>query len=1168
MSLDFVHLHVHTEYSLLDGVNRIDSLLDKVKSDGMNSVAMTDHGVMYGLFEFWSHANEKGIKPIIGVEAYLAPTSRKNRFEENGLKYYHLLLLAKNYTGYKNLIKIVSEAHLSGFYYRPRIDRELIEKYKEGIICTSACLGGPLGTHILRKEEDKVREWLEYLKIQFGEDFYLELQRYGPNGSDKISEAWMEGKSVFEIDTARKQATVNKQLIKYSQEYGIDLIASTDAHYLNKEDKEIQEVLFSIKDGTTLKDIKRRRGYPETYIKSKDEMYELFSDLPEALENTVKLSDKVEKFDITFKRVQPHFTKNTNGITSQKNLKQLAYEGLKERYGEITEELKKRIDYELEVIHDKGYDDYFLVVWDYIKYARENDILVGPGRGSGAGSIVAYSLKITDIDPIEWELYFERFLNPERESPPDFDIDFQDDKRDVMFKYMEDTYGKEQTANICTFGRMKTRAAIRDVSRVMGIDLSMADKLSKMVTVKFGRVTPIDKMIEDNKDFKDLIKQDTDLEKMSNIVRKIEGMSRHISTHACGFLVTPDPITNYVPIQRDSKNTGQVITQIEGYPLEPLGLMKFDFLGLSNLTIIKNAIKAIEENVGEKIELQDIKLDDKKTYKLFQKGDTTAIFQFESDGMRKYLRDLHPEEFEDLIFLAAAYRPGPMKFIPSYIARKHGEEEVEYLHKDLKPILEITYGYAIYQEQVIKIAVDFAGYSMGEADMLRRAMGKKKPEVMAKEKEKFINGCTNKGYSKKIAEEVFAYLEPFADYGFNKSHSACYALIAYWTAYLKANYETEFMLGLLESDLNSVDKLVRDLKECEKKKIKVLPPNINESQSNFIIENKKQIRFGLQGIKSVSANAIEEIINKRGKNKYTSLSSLLNRVNLSEVNKKTLEILIKVGAMDEFGDRNKLLVMYQTIYENINKQNKNDSNGQAGLFSDTQNNKINQNSYEGETVFYDPVDEKTKLLWEKEYIGVYITSHPTEKYEDTMKFKKIRSISELEILENESIIEAYGLISKVKFIYTKRDNKKMAFIKIEDKNTEFDCVIFPKNLDELIAHVVEGEIVIIKGKVNIRNDEKSIIIDSITNTNKSISSKSADMREIINSLHIIKLKLPRDESKEKLSSLKSVITKNPGSKEIYIEIPNGGVKNKVLKIQSGINTTDEVIDIIKNYIIL
>ncbi|MCA9382347.1 DNA polymerase III subunit alpha, partial [Candidatus Dojkabacteria bacterium] len=708
--------------------------------------------------------------------------------------------------------------------------------------------------------------------------------------------------------------------------------------------------------------------------------------------------------------------------------------------------------------------------------------------------------------------------------------------------------------------------------RVMGIDLQTADKLSKMVTVKFGRVTPIEQMKETSEEFKEAIEQSPELIRMSEIVKKIEGMARHISTHACGFLVTPTDITDYVPIQLDTKNGKTRITQIEGYSLEYLGLMKFDFLGLTNLTILGNVIKAIESNKGEKIDLDQIPLDDKKTYKLFQKADTVAIFQFESEGMKKYLKDLHPEEFEDLIFLAAAYRPGPMKYIPDYILRKHGKQEVEYLHKDLEPILDRTYGFAIYQEQVIRIAVEIAGYTMGEADILRRAMGKKKPEIMKLEKEKFIKGCKNKGYDKKLAESIFAYLEPFADYGFNKSHSACYALIAYWTAYLKANYPIEFLVGLMETNINDSEKIVRDMKECSRMGIDVLPPDINYSDYGFTIQNKKEIRFGLMALKNVSRTCIKEIIKKRADKKYESIDDFFNRLDLQNVDKKTLEILVKVGAMDSFGKRSSLLKALPNIYEAYQKSSKNKANGQAALFDNEKKTSTFGNIGKSMIVDTEDIPDSEKLKWEKEYIGVYISSHPLMSYESMSLSNDFVNIKDIKEKKGSKSIRCIAIVAESKQIFTKRDNKKMVFCVIEDLDERIEGVVFPKTLENMGGKVELNNPSVIVGKVSERNDEVSVIIDEIIpiedykKSANQVSTKIQELYKQVKASNTVIIAVPAKRDTDKLTELKKVLITNPGDTEVYFEIPNGPEGPKRMKLESGLNLNTKVFRIIAPYI--
>lgn len=1133
---DFTHLHVHSDYSLLDGLARIDDLIEKALEYDMKSLALTDHGVMYGAYEFWKKCKEVGIKPIIGVEEYIAHRTRFDRVPKIDNKRYHVLLLAKNFNGYQNLLKMVSKSHLEGYYYKPRIDKELMKKYGKDIIATSACLGGIVNNQLLNGKTDKAREWALFMKETFDE-FYIEIQRNGMKEADKV---------------------IPKQ-VELARELDIPIVASCDTHYINKDEAYIQEILWAIGDGKKMDDDTRRTAPTEEfYLKSQEEMADLYKDIPEALENTKKIEEQIEEYKITFERIQPQYDQIPQGKTAQDVLRKKAFEGAKNRYGEVTQKIEDRINYELEIIHNKGYDDYFLVVQDYVLWSKDQGIIVGPGRGSGAGSVVAYCLEITNLDPFKFELYFERFLNPERPSPPDFDIDFQDDRRDELFKYMTDKYGKENTAFIGTFGRMKTRAAIRDVARVMDIDLEVADKLSKMVEVKFGRVKGIDDMIKDNAEFKKIINSNHQLKKLAEVVTKAEGVARHVSTHACGYLVTPEPIVNFVPIRKEAGGGDRVITQFEGSPLEKMGLMKFDFLGLKNLTIIKNTINLIEESHGKEIDPDEIPLDDEETYKLFQRGDTTAVFQFESDGMRKYLKELKPTEFEDLIFLVAAYRPGPMKYIPDYIARKFGKQKVEYLHEDLKPILKNTYGFAIYQEQVLRIAVDMAGYSLGGADILRRAMGKKKPKIMKQQKKKFIKGCKKQGYGAKLAKDLFSYIEPFADYGFNRSHAACYALISYQTAYLKTHYPVEFLAGLMKTDLENSDKITRDLLEADRMGVKVLPPNINKSAADFKIEGERKIRFGLAAIKNVGRKVVSHIIKERDDNgDFENLDDLIQRVGSDQLSKRPLEYMIKAGAMKEFSDnRNALLEIMPQIVDRVSQNEKKISGGQKGLFDNSEDTVL-----KAATPIPEVSDEgeRQKLEWERELIGTFLTTHPLKRYQKYFG-EQIITVEKALTKSDKRKVFVGGLLSKVKKITTRRGNKEMAFVTIEHYSDKIEGVIFNSVYEKFRDKLTMHKPFVFCGSISEKDDSKSIIIEDI--------KKFSYFKEsLTGGSNIIKLDISNETDPTKLKLLKQVIVDNPGSYFLEIYYNNKGNSKMKKKIKKRIDLTPTVKEIIQDYLI-
>ncbi len=1114
--MSFTHLHVHTEYSLLDGVNRIPKLFEKVKSLGMDSVALTDHGVMYGAAEFWKTSKDFGVKPIIGCEIYVSPKERSLRETVNGIKYYHLLLLAKNFEGYQNLLKIVSIGHLEGMYYKPRVDQETLAKYSKGLICTSACMAGPLSRHILRGEDDKALSWLKFLKGNFKDNFYIELQRHGFDGNDDLTKDERSrlnsdlddgGSGEESIDDYVQQKFTNQKLREFADEFKIPLVATTDAHYLDREDKDVQTVLFAIKDGRLLTDDKCRKGYEGTYITTPDEMKVKFSDVIEAVDNTMKINEQIEGYSIAFDRVQPRYWNLKKDTTAREELKKQTFEGAIKKYENseyrkpldssilkedaikeiergnyelvnkyLGEFLTDRLELELKIVHDKGYDDYFLVVSDLMKWSASQGILMGV-RGSVAGSVAAHCLDIVEVEPIKWELYFERFLNPERPSPPDIDMDIQDSRRDEVINYVKEKYGEEAVAAVLAVGRLKTKAAIRDVARVMGIDLRVADKLSKMVHVLFGKVYPIDKMMDTDAEFAGIVNSDPQLQQLVGYVRKIENMSRHTSVHACGHLITPGPITTYVPVQQE-RGEGRIVTQFEGPWLEELGLMKFDFLGLRTLSIIDYAIKLINEKNNLNVNFYTIPNDDKATYDQFTRGETIGVFQFESPPMQQYLRELRPETQEDICFLAAAYRPGPMKYIPDYIARKHGKQDTVYLTPEMESIVGKTYGFAIYQEQVLRIAVDLAGYSMGAADVLRRAMGKKKIDVMKKEEVIFKEGIVKRGMSEKIAEGLWEYLLPFADYGFNKAHAAGYAVLAYKCAYLKAHYPLEFMTALMHIDLENLDRITIDISESKRMGYKVLPPDVNYSGIYFTPEKSDSIRFGLGAIKNVSIKLCEKIIEERAKSKFIHLDDLVLRVGTEYINKRSLESLIKSGALDSFGDRNELLTVMPEILSRSSKLRDNKNIDNFSLFEDDSEAKAELTK----TNFPNTVVKSTefeKMKWEKELLGLYISLHPMDGFEWLTLFSDYIHLDQLDSVKDGKNIKTIATIVSNKITQTKRDNLKMAILTLEDKNGKCEAVMFPRVYDKYKHFILDTSPLIIRGVLNTREERRTFIINEI-----------------------------------------------------------------------------------------
>jgi DNA polymerase-3 subunit alpha len=1181
--MGFTHLHVHTEYSLLDGVNKIPKLYERVAELGMKSVAISDHGVMYGVAEFWKKAKDYEVKPIIGCEIYVAPGNRTLRENVGGIKYYHLLLLAKNAVGYQNLLKIVSIGQLEGLYYKPRVDRETLEKYSEGLVCTSACMAGPISRHILRREYDKAEDWLIFLKKTYKENFYIELQRHGYDETDEF-----EGISEFDIvdtldSTGNEESIDNINLQKFSNiklrelaaKHQIPVVATTDAHYLRKEDKDVQTILFAVKDGKLIDDPGCRNGYEGTYLLSPEEMEKKFSDCKDAVENTERIDEQIESFSIAYDRVQPRFWNVPEGKTSETELKKQTYEGALRKYTKIPtddqskfesilldlnsdnyestkaalgEELFERIRFELEVIHDKGYDDYFLVVSDIMKFAARNGILMGV-RGSVAGSAAAHCLDIVEVDPIRWELYFERFLNPERPSPPDIDMDIQDDRRDEIIRYVEEKYGKESVAAIIAIGRLKTKAAIRDVARVMGVDLKIADKLSKMVHVLFGKVYSISKMMAEDEEFRNTVNSDPKLIELTEVVKKIEDMSRHTSVHACGHLITPGPIVNYAPLQLESGG-GRSVVQYEGPWLEELGLMKFDFLGLRTLTIVSRTIEIIRRKYGADIDFYTIPDHDKATFDLLSRGETIGVFQLESPPMQQYLKELKPTTQEDICFMVAAYRPGGMKNIPDYIKVKNKQKEASFIIPEMKDILGVTNGFMVYQEQLMRLSVDVAGYSMGQADSLRKAVGKKKLDVMKKEEPKLKDGVVARGYSKEIADKLWDMILPFADYGFNKAHAAGYAVLAYKCAYLKAHYPLEFMAAMLHSDLGDMDRVTIDTAEIKRMGYKILPPSINRSIVDFEIEGTDSIRFGLGAIKTFGMKACEAIIVERNENgTFSSMDDLVGRVGIDNISKKGLECLIKVGALDEFGERTALLAVIPEVLAKFQKGKKVDETQESLFGAIEEESPLHFTATPLPSV--EPVRDSERMGWEKELLGLFVTTHPLDAFNWVKLTHKLNYATELEDMKDQSNVKFLGIITTIKNTVTKKDGSKMAILTIEDPTGKIDAVVFPRKYEQVKHLLLESKPVLVNGVINIREERRSVIVNEIELATALARPKKA-------TINICGLNDP-----EKLNCIKEILDDDG---EIELEILYGDKKNPGKKVKR-INFSDQAVDCLKEWIV-
>ncbi len=1047
--MKFTHLHVHSHYSLLDGLPKIDQLLDYVKELGMDSVAITDHGNIYGAVEFYKKAKEKGIKPIIGCEFYLALESMRQERPNIDDKRYHLILLVKDEQGYKNLVKLITAAHLEGFYYKPRVDEELLTKYSQGLICLSGCLQGKIPKLILTKKIDEAENLaLKYQDI-FGQDnFYLEIQHH-PN--------------------LPEQKKVNDILIAFSKKLGIPLVCTNDAHYLKPEDAEAQDVLMMINTGNNSNDPERLTMKMDDFsMPSPQKMAEFFKDAPQALKNTQKIVDDCS-FEFNLGKIKlPSFPLPKNKKPDD-CLKELAEQGLEKRNLPPTREITDRLEYELSVIKQTGFASYFLIVQDFVNWAKENRIVVGPGRGSVAGSLVAYLLNITNVNPLKYNLLFERFLTLGRSaSPPDIDLDFADRRRDEVINYVVQKYGRDKVAQIITFGTMAARAVIRDVGRALNYPYSFCDRLAKMIPFGFTLNETLAKIDE----FRQLYQTDTQAEKLIDLAKKLEGVARHASTHACGVVISEDQLDNIVPLQHPTQNEQTIVTQYEMHAIEDLGLLKMDFLGLKNLTIIEDTLARIYKVRNKNIDIEDIPIDDKKTYKLLREGNTTSVFQLESDGMRRYLKQLKPTEFEDIIAMVALYRPGPMSLIPDYVAGKHKKKKIEYLHPKLKPILESTYGIIVYQEQVLKIVQNLAGLTLSEADVLRKAIGKKIRKLLMAQKEKFIQGMKKNEIKEEVAQKIWHWIEPFASYSFNRSHAACYAFIAYQTAYLKAHYPVEFMASVLTSERNDVERIGFLIAECKKMGIEVLPPDINESLANFtVVPGQNKIRFGLSAVKNVGHNVVKAIVEERKTSGlYHSIGDFVTRVNSKDLNKKSLESLIRAGVFDKLSERNQLLFNLEKLLGYSRETQRIKTNGQRGLFEGIKFNSQFQLSLS------EPATKSEKLGWEKELLGLFITSHPLEDFKKVLEKKSLAISKATSHLGRR--VKIGGIISGIKKIIT-RAGRPMLFLNLEDLTDKIEVVVFPSIIEGSPALFQENKIVFVSGRVDMRDGALKLICEEV-----------------------------------------------------------------------------------------
>ena len=1066
MTVNFTHLHVHTEYSLLDGSNKINEYVSRVKELGMKSAAITDHGVMFGCIDFYKAAKAAGIKPIIGCEVYVAPGSRfdKEKGKEED-RYYHLVLLVETQEGYQNLIKIVSYGFVDGFYYKPRVDMELLEQYHEGIIALSACLAGEVARNLARGFYEEGKEAaLRYEKIFGKGNFFLELQDHG----------------------IPEQRQVNHELIRMSRETGIELVATNDVHYTYSSDAEAHDILLCVQTGKSLKDENRMRYEGgQYYVKSEEEMRRLFPYAPEAIENTGKIAERCNveiEFGVT---KLPKFDVPA-GYTAWEYLNKLCFEGLDKRYTDNKEELRNRLNYELGVIKDMGYVDYFLIVWDFIRYAREQGIMVGPGRGSAAGSLVSYTLGITKLDPIKYDLLFERFLNPERVSMPDIDVDFCFERRQEVIDYVVEKYGKDQVVQIVTFGTMAARGVIKDVGRVMDVPYVQCDTIAKMIPQELN--ITIDKAMKANPELKKIYETDETVRKLIDMSRRLEGLPRHTSMHAAGVVISQKPVMEYVPLSRGSD--GSLVTQFTMTTLEELGLLKMDFLGLRTLTVIQNAEKLVRRDKGIELDMDKIDYEDKKVYGMLGAGKTEGVFQLESTGMKNFMKELKPGNLEDIIAGLSLYRPGPMDFIPQYIKGKNNPDEIHYDCPELEPILKATYGCIVYQEQVMQIVRSLGGYTLGRSDLVRRAMSKKKASVMEKERQNFVYGneeegvpgCIHRGISEKTANKIYDDMIDFAKYAFNKSHAAAYAVVSYQTAFLKYYYPVEYMAALMTSVIHNPSKVAEYILSSRKMQIEILPPDINFGESEFSADHGA-IRYGLSAIKSLGAPMIRAIVEERKENgKYQSLRDFIERMSGRELNKRAIENLIKAGALDQVaGNRRQKLMVYAEIVDAVNQEKKNAMTGQMSLFD-----LISDEEKEAYEIQMPKVEEYSKeelLSFEKEVLGVYISGHPLEEYEErwrknitarTVDFQIDEELGTSKARDGEIAVIG-GIITNKTVKYT-RNNKVMAFLTIEDLVGTVEVVVFPNDYEKNVQKMEEDSKVFIRGKVQGDADKASKLI--------------------------------------------------------------------------------------------
>lgn len=1149
MGMSFVHLHLHTHYSLLDGLTKVPALVELAKKQGAKALAITDHGVMYGAVEFYKECKKQDIKPIVGVEVYITQGKLTDRELKRGEKnYYHLTLLAKNHQGYVNLMKLTTEAHTKGFYYRPRIDHETLTKYADNLICMSGCLNGEVHQTILAGQLDKAKEIILWHKQLFGDDYYLELQDH-PN--------------------IPEQKIVNDALIGLSQELGVPLVATTDSHYLNADDADAQDVLLCVQTGARVEDTKRMSMMGEVFdLKTPEYMAEAFKHVPEAIVNTVKIADKCDLEIPMGKLILPAFNL-PEGETIDSYIDKQIKIGVQKRFGNNpSKEVLERVDFEMSVIRQMGYQAYMLIVADFIVWAKSQGIMVGPGRGSAAGSMVSYVLTITDVNPLEHGLLFERFLNPERISMPDIDIDIADDRRSEVIDYVVKKYGRKQVAQIITFGTMASRAAVRDVGRVLSMGYGDVDRIAKMIPPpQQGKYTSLKQHIENVHELRSLYEASDENKKLLNLAIKLEGTIRHASVHAAGVVIGDRDLTNYVPLQFSPSGDETLVTQYSMYPIEDIGLLKMDFLGLKNLTIIKNAVRIIRKVDEQKIDVNKLPFDDEKTFELLRAGNTTGIFQLEGEGMTKYLKELGPTIFSDIAAMIALYRPGPIELIPDFIARKKGQKKIEYLHPKLEPILKDTYGIAVFQEQVLQIARDLCGFTLGQADVLRKAIGKKIPKLLAEQKGKFLQGALDNGVSEDVANQLFHFVEPFALYGFNRAHATSYATITYWTAYLKAHFPHALMAALMTSDRQDLDKIARDIAECDHVGMKVLAPSVNKSFTDFAVDKEtKEIVFGLNTIKNVGRKVSDLIADERQANgKYKSLTDFIKRAGHDVVNKKTMESLIMAGGLDEFEDRRVLLDNLDYILAFANDYHRRLESQQEALFGEAEAGGLDDIKLK---VGKEATDQE-KLVWERECLGTFVSRHPLKELMPKL-VGVVKQINELDSYDDNQTVKIAGVVTRVQKVMTKKGDA-MLFVTLEDLGGTIEVIVFPKILEKTENIWERDRIVLVSGRVNMKEtteatgDEIVVVAEPKILASKVTEITSDNIAQLVQinaeeqrpevqveasafkpplpyeyGSEGLLIKLPRDFSSDKLTQLKQIIEKYPGDRAVILELFSQG----------------------------